>query len=89
MLLIPFIENSFKHGYLKNGVLDIFISLSSTKEFINFSIENTNSKKESSHNGIGLINIKKRLNLLYKDHYNLDIINSDSTFNVNLVLKLK
>lgn len=89
MLLIPFVENSFKHGYLKNGVLDITITLSSTSESINFTIENSNSKKETSTNGIGLLNIKKRLDLLYKDNYSLDIVENNSTFKVNLALKLK
>jgi sensor histidine kinase YesM len=89
MLLIPFVENSFKHGYLNNGILEITISLSSTKESIIFSIENTNSKKEITNKGIGLINIKKRLELLYKDHYSLDIVENNSTFKVNLDLKLK
>ncbi|WP_375238778.1 sensor histidine kinase [Aurantibacter sp.] len=89
MLLIPFIENSFKHGYLKNGILDIVISLSSTKELICFSIENTNSKNKKSNNGIGLINIKKRLELLYKNQYKLDIIDNNSIFKVNLNLKIE
>ena len=87
MLLIPFIENSFKHGYINDGILDIKIAISSTKESIHFSIENTNKKTNTSENGIGLINIKKRLNILYKDQHQLDILNNNAIFKVNLKLE--
>ena len=86
MLLIPFIENSFKHGYINDGILEINIEVSSTENSIYFSIENTNKKSEDSENGIGLINIKKRLNILYKENYQLDILNTNATFKVTLKL---
>ena len=88
MLLIPFIENSFKHGYINNGILDINIELCSDKNAISFSIENTNHKNKTSKKGIGLINIKKRLDLLYKNKYDLNIIETDTLFKVHLILKL-
>ena len=84
MLLIPFIENSFKHGTLNNGVLNIDIMLSCENNSIIFKIENTSKLQESSSKGIGLENIKKRLDLLYKDHYALDITNTEDVFSVHL-----
>jgi len=89
MLLLPFIENSFKHGHLKDGVLAIKIDLSCTEEHIIFSIENTSSKTEASDNGIGLENMQKRLDLLYKNKYNLIIDDSNNLFKVNLKLSTK
>lgn len=89
MLLLPFIENSFKHGSLKNGILHIKIQLFSNQDYILFSIENNNSKNENTTSGIGLQNIKKRLDLLYKDHYWLDILNQENSFKVYLKLKTK
>ena len=87
MLLIPFVENSFKHGSLKDGVLTIKIDLSSTAEGLIFTIENSSLKNDLTiNNGIGLENIQKRLDLLYKNNYDLNIVNSESTFNVNLIL---
>jgi two-component system, LytTR family, sensor kinase len=86
MLLLPFIENSFKHGSIKDGVLTIIIDLSCTKEAIFFSIENTNSKNGKINNGIGLQNIQKRLDLLYKNKYTLEVKNSKNIFKVSLIL---
>ncbi|MDO6597294.1 histidine kinase [Oceanihabitans sp. 2_MG-2023] len=86
MLLLPFIENSFKHGSIKNGVLKIKIDVSSTKENILFSIVNTSSFSETSNEGIGLQNIKKRLDLLYKNKYDLKIDASENLFKVDLKL---
>ncbi|MEP5603330.1 MAG: histidine kinase [Algibacter sp.] len=88
MLLIPFIENSFKHGTIKAGKLDIKIGLYSENKTIKFRIENTNTKSQISEKGIGLENIKKRLELLYKNNYDLSIINENETFIVNLELNL-
>ncbi|TJY33457.1 sensor histidine kinase [Pontimicrobium aquaticum] len=89
MLLLPFIENSFKHGSLKNGILIININLSSTKDGIDFFIENTHNKSEDLNKGIGLQNIQKRLELLYKNNYNLDIDADTNHFKVRLKLKIK
>ncbi|WP_236951564.1 sensor histidine kinase [Mariniflexile rhizosphaerae] len=87
MLLLTFVENSFKHGRLKNSILTIKIDISCTKENIHFSIENTSSKSETPNKGIGLQNIQKRLDLLYKDHYILKVDNKEDLFKVTLTLK--
>ena len=87
MLLLPFIENSFKHGIIKNGVLSIIIGIECTDLGIHFSIENSSLSKDIKAKGIGLKNLKKRLTLLYKDNYELSIINKDDIFMVNLFLK--
>jgi hypothetical protein len=89
MLLLPFIENSFKHGQIKDGMLRIKINLSCTTEHIIFSIENTSSKSEASDKGIGLENIQKRLDLLYKNKYEINIVDSKNLFKVNLKLSTK
>ncbi len=86
MLLLPFIENSFKHGIIKNGVLNITSSIEYKKKQIHFYIENTCSEEDELKNGIGLTNIKKRLNLLYKDKYKLKIDCKNGIFKVYLTL---
>lgn len=88
MLLLPFIENSFKHGSIKNGVLEIVIQLTASSNQIHFRIENSNSENASSKQGIGLENIKKRLELLYPNRYQLQISNTPDSFEVDLQLKL-
>jgi LytS/YehU family sensor histidine kinase len=88
MLLIPFIENSFKHGTIKSGILDIKINLFTEDKTIKFNIENTSDTSQYSSKGIGLENIKKRLDLLYTDHYNLKISNEKEHFKVTLQIEL-
>lgn len=88
MLLLPFIENSFKHGIMKYGQLNIKIDLKCENQNIWFYIENTTSKAEASEKGIGLENIKKRLDLLYYNNYTLVIENENDLFKVALELNL-
>jgi sensor histidine kinase YesM len=87
MLLLPFIENSFKHGTIMEGKLNIEIKISCYENNVDFYIKNSYSNNDNSSQGIGLKNIKKRLNLLYKDKYTLNINKADSFFEVHLILK--
>ncbi len=87
MLLIPFVENAFKHGDLINGFLKIVIEIQLNGDALQFQIKNTSlNDVSSSKEGIGLVNIKKRLNLLYKNNHQLQIKNSDNHFQVNLIV---
>jgi sensor histidine kinase YesM len=75
MLLIPFVENAFKHGVGLIAHPIIMIILEVGDHEINFSVRNKfnpeqNETKDSS-SGIGLQNVKRRLDLLYKDMYTL------------------
>ncbi len=89
MLLIPFVENSFKHGAIKNGTLQIDLSIICKNEKLSFSIKNTAKNHNNDQQGIGLENIKKRLQLLYKDNYTLDINRDNGFFKVKLELNTK
>lgn len=88
MLLLPFVENSFKHGAIKNGSLNIVITLYYDNGYVFFNIKNSNANSNTHRKGIGLDNIKKRLDLLYKDNYSIGITNFDNIFEVNLKLKI-
>lgn len=85
MLLMPFVENAFKHGRLIDGKLNIEMSVSLKDKQLRFNICNTISTDESNGNhGIGLENIKKRLELHYENNYQLEIERKDGRFHVNL-----
>jgi sensor histidine kinase YesM len=84
MILMPFVENSFKHGTIVNGILNIFIEVKTTKNELVFSIKNSTNKNHEDSNGIGLTNIKKRLEMLYSNQYKLEINNLENTFEVIL-----
>jgi two-component system LytT family sensor kinase len=93
MLLIPFVENAFKHGI--GMVMDptIEISLSYEENHLYFSVKNkiapeTQESKDFS-SGIGLKNVRRRLELLYPGTHTLNIENNGTTFVANLSLNLK
>ncbi len=94
LLLTPFIENAFKHGVKSTSGNDyVHIRIQIIDELIKFTCINNKSENYYELNpekkgGIGLINVKRRLDLLYKDGYKLHLINKSDTFEVNLELNL-
>jgi two-component system, LytTR family, sensor kinase len=94
LLLIPFVENSFKHlSHFGNGKLNhVNIDASrSNGEFL-FTVANTvdYSSKQNTEpvGGIGLRNVKRRLELLYPDKHQLKITENDGWFKVDLRLRV-
>ena len=95
-LLIPFIENSFKHsfGTLTHEVkVDIQLTIKERGVHLlisnNFDQQYQNSTdSDLVKGGIGLENVKKRLELLYADNYTLRLEESMDTYRVNLNLEL-
>ncbi len=88
MLLIPFVENAFKHGNLVLGFLQIEIKVRVANNQLRFSIRNTFIKhaQENGNGGIGLDNIRKRLDLNYKGNYGLFTNESDKWFLAELTI---
>jgi LytS/YehU family sensor histidine kinase len=92
LLLIPFIENSFKHSnhedkdkgwikikiFLKDDVLDLICSNSIAHESI----------KKDSTGGVGMENVKKRLSLLYPEKHEILIEEKEKVYSVELKVKL-
>ena len=92
MLLIPFIENAFKHG---TGTIDhpvIDISLKISEGLIDFRVKNkynaSSSEIKDRTSGIGLANVIRRLNLLYGQKHILTINKENGWFAVSLQIKL-
>lgn len=89
MLLLPLIENAFKHG-IKADTKDNYlnINLDTTKNYFIFQIENSIStdriKKKNEQGGIGLENIQKRLKMLYPNCHSFTIEETDKLFKVRL-----
>lgn len=88
MLLIPFIENSFKHGDIVDNQLKISIYLKTDDRSINLYVRNSikTQHENSREKGIGLENVKKRLCLLYQDNYTLSIKKDQRWFEAELSL---
>lgn len=94
LILLPFVENAFKHGVSNYpGVAFVKIDSGLTNKNLVFSIENTkNPSVQVSKNyskGIGLKNVKKRLEFLYPEKHLLNIDDKGETFSVNLTLQLE
>jgi two-component system, LytTR family, sensor histidine kinase AlgZ len=91
MLLLPFIENAFKHGVNATKPSSVFIGVKQQKQELEIEIRNTLFAAQQAtldeSNGIGLVNTRRRLDLLYPDRYEL-AINSQSADN-EYVIKLK
>ncbi len=91
LLLLPFVENCFKHGGKnEEGIFWITISIRSFENGIHFFVKNSKSvkAKKKVHRGIGLQNIKKRLHLLYKEKYSLTIEDNACFYETRLYLNL-
>ena len=86
MLMIPFVENAFKHGSLRDGFLSVEIQIKVAGDRVDFEIRNTSSEQaDNNHNsGIGLENIRKRLELHYPNNYELNMNNQKNWYVVNL-----
>ncbi len=94
LLLMPFIENAFKHGI--NNQYDagyVHISIQVNEGSLKLEVINSNSGKinsdvESKAGGIGLLNVKRRLDILYPDDYFLKVDDQKDYYRVELKLKL-
>jgi two-component system LytT family sensor kinase len=93
MLLIPFVENAVKHGV---GLVDkpfIQVILETTEHGLHFLVKNKKGKEEQvfkdPSSGIGLKNVRRRLELLYPKKHALTILEDDVIFSVDLQLTLK
>ena len=94
LIILPFVENAFKHGVSNfPGMAFVKIKLIMANKNLIFNIENTKNpdvrKTENYTKGIGLKNVKKRLDFVYPDKYILSIDDADKTFSVNLTLELE
>ncbi len=93
MLLIPFVENAFKHGISITEPSWIRVKLNCNENDVIFEVRNSVYKKsdndpEKDKSGIGLKNVRERLSLLYPGRHQLNFGRQGGEFVVNLTLKL-
>jgi two-component system, LytTR family, sensor kinase len=94
LIFIAFIENAFKHGAsnaIEPGFVQIHILIENNE--VNMYVENSKAEKQpmmehKRSGGIGLVNVKRRLDILYPKLYQLDIYDNPNTYGVNLWMKL-
>ena len=90
MLFIPFVENAFKHG-VDSGGGNIQIKMQAKGNTLSFDMINRISQAQNKDavSGIGLANVRKRLDLLYPGRYKLEYKATNGNFVVHLHLALE
>lgn len=91
-LFLPLVENAFKHGLDVNTASHIDIELHSSERSIVFTISNSipsNPQSNTNNLGLGLDNVKKRLNLIYPDNHQFTVKENNEQFQVSLVIAPK
>ena len=94
LMLITFIENAFKHGisYQHPSFIDVRVTLSDPSapaSRLSFTCRNSKADKPNEEKGgVGLKNVKQRLNLLYDNNYTLNIKDETAVYNVELTIPL-
>lgn len=90
LILFPFVENAFKHGFRNADNPLIHIELKTDEEKLTFLVSNNTAESSSDpylnqeSKGIGLKNSRERLTLLYKDKHELKIEQQNQTYSVHL-----
>jgi len=88
LIFIPFAENAFKHGVLNDAENPVEIALTISAENICFAVSNKKSPYQKDHTGgIGLNNVKRRLELLYPGKHELAIDDKEDFYTVKLNLQ--
>lgn len=89
LILIPFVENAFKHGVVDDPLNPIKISIKIIGKHLEFTLSNVINRAQKDHSsGIGMVNIRRRLNLIYPDQHDLQIANDGNTYITNLIIQL-
>lgn len=89
-LLLPFVENCIKHGVLDDENNPIIFSIKTENNLLTIYVQNTiNNKLKDAHSGIGMANLRKRLDHYFPNKYKFEIINDGSIFKSHLEIILK
>lgn len=89
LVAIAFVENAFKHGisYKHDSFVEVAFAVNDGK--LLFTCRNSKAEAlDDDHGGVGLENVKRRLNLIYGERHSLKITEDNSTYNVELTIPL-
>jgi LytS/YehU family sensor histidine kinase len=91
LLLLPLVENCFKHGtshMIEQPWLSLHVGLENNRMYVKLMNGKANEVVNNNHKGIGIMNVRKRLALLYPGKHELTITDEAEVFIVNLWLQL-
>lgn len=89
LMLIPFVENAFKHGVMDDEQRPVRIKLQASQHTLTFTVSNKINRNQKDHSSsVGMVNIRRRLDLIYPGRYDLLIANNGDTYKSTLSIKL-
>lgn len=89
LMLIPFVENAFKHGVVNDEKYPVRIKLKINGKRLSLEVSNKISRAQKDHSsGVGLVNVHRRLDLIYPDKHELLISNNGNTYKATLILSI-
>src|SRR5690606_23491073 len=91
LIFLVFLENAFKHGNTIDGAITVAITVDADDQLY-FHIKNDiiNARKTAEEeSGVGLSNVRKRLNLIYPDKHTLALEQNPTSFEVKLTIDLQ
>lgn len=90
MIFITFVENAFKHGVSYQQQSFVEITFRATGKHFHFTCRNSKApvSQQNGEGGVGLQNVRRRLDLIYGKDYLLDISDEESVYTVSLVLPI-
>lgn len=89
LLLIPFLENAFKHGVLNDPENPVGITIKVVRQELIVTLFNKINQNQKDHSsGIGMMNVQRRLYLIYPGKHHLEIQNDGKSYQVNLRIEL-
>lgn len=89
LILIPFVENALKHGVVNDEAQPVRIKLKVQNKRLSFEVSNKISHAQKDHSsGVGMVNIHRRLDLIYPEKHELLISNNGNTYKSTLILNL-
>ncbi len=92
LLLLPFVENALKHGIDSKGRGWVRVSARVDEGLLRFRVDNSKCGARETvrrHSGVGLENVKRRLELLYPRRHELSVTDADEEYRVDLALDLE
>lgn len=88
LMLIPFVENAFKHGVVNDKANPVKIDLKASKASVILEVSNKiNRNQKDLSSGVGLLNIERRLSLIYPDRYELLVSNDGNIYKTTLSIR--
>jgi len=89
LMLISFVENAFKHGVVNDPAEPVKIEIIANQKILHFSVINKkNNQNKDAQGGVGLVNVERRLQLIYPDRYKLNVVNSATHYTCELMIDI-